>query len=108
MVEVACPALKRQGLLPDDLHAFYVVAVPKRLEDAVGEAQAHDGRERLPGEEMVDPEDSPLWEEPVQQPVELLCRVEVHPEWLLDSDPAPLWQVRLFEGLERRGEDHRR
>ena len=58
MIEVAGPALQRQGLVPDDLDTLYVVAVPERLEDAVGETQAHDRREWLPGEEVVDAEDS--------------------------------------------------
>ena len=108
VVEVAGPALQRQRLLPEDLHALYVVAVPQRLEDAVGEAQAHDRGERLPGEEVVDAEDGLLRQELVQQPVEALGRLEVHPERLLDGDPAPLRQAGLLQGLERRGEDRGR
>ena len=71
VVEVAGSALQRQGLVPDDLDAFYMVAVPERLEDAVGEAQTHYRGKRLPGEEVVDAEDRLLGEKPVQQPVEL-------------------------------------
>src|SRR5918997_764944 len=93
VVEVAGPALQRQGLLPDDLDAFYEGAVPERLEDAVCEAQTHDRGERLPGEEVVDAEDGLLREKPVQQPVEPLGRLEVFPEGLLYGDPAPLRQI---------------
>ena len=40
-----------------DLHVVDVVAVPQRLEDAVGKAQHHDVLDRLLAEEMVHPID---------------------------------------------------
>jgi hypothetical protein len=104
MIEVASPALQCQGLVPDDFDALYVVAVPQRFEDAVGEAQAHNRWKRLPGEEVVDAEDSFFGEKLVQQTVEHLGRFEVLSEGLFDSDPAPFRQVRFLQGFDRRRE----
>ena len=56
VVKVSGPALQSKRLIPGDLDALYVVVVPERLEDTIGEAQAHDRRERLPGEKVVDAE----------------------------------------------------
>ena len=50
-------ALDADGLGDGDLHVVDMVAVPQRLEDAVGEAQHHDVLDRLLAEEMVHPID---------------------------------------------------
>src|SRR5918992_1897942 len=108
VVEIAGPALQRQGLLPEDLDAFYMVAVPEWLEDTVGEAQANDRGERLQGEEVVYAEDGLLGKELVQEPVKRLGRFEVDPEGLLDGDPTPFGQVGSIQCLDRWDEDRRR
>ena len=56
LVEIGAP-LDPDRLGDRDLHMVDVVAVPQRLEDAVGEAQHHDVLDRLLAEEMVHPID---------------------------------------------------
>src|SRR3954463_14218673 len=104
-VEVAGPSLQSERLVPNDLDAFYIVVVPEWLQKAPCEAQAHDRRERLPGEEVVDAEHCTLGQRLVQQPVEHPGRFEILPEGFLDSDPATLRQICPFQGLDRWRED---
>jgi hypothetical protein len=56
-----------------DLHVVDVVAVPDRLEQAVGEPERQDVLRRLLAEEVVDPEDLLLGEGLVQGVVERLA-----------------------------------
>ena len=60
MVVVAGATLEGERLVEGDLDAVDVVAVPDRLEDPVGEAQAGDVLDRLLLEEVVDPVDRAL------------------------------------------------
>jgi hypothetical protein len=54
-----------------DLDVVDVVAVPDRLEEAVGEAEGEDVLGGFLAQEVVDPEDLALVEDLVQLPVEL-------------------------------------
>ena len=53
VVELAAP-LDADRLGHGDLHVVDVIAVPQRLEDAVGEPEHHDVLDRLLAEIMVD------------------------------------------------------
>ena len=64
----------RERLGHVDLHVVDVVAVPDRLEHAVGEAQRDQVLDRLAAEEVVDPEDALLGEDAVDERVELDAR----------------------------------
>jgi hypothetical protein len=55
VVEIRAP-LDREGLGHVDLHVGDVLAVPHRLEQAVGEPEGQDVVDRLLAEEVVDPE----------------------------------------------------
>jgi hypothetical protein len=63
-----------------------VVAVPGRLEEAVGEAQRQDVLHRLLAEEVVDAEDAALVEGGVDRGVQRAGRGEVGAERLLEDD----------------------
>jgi hypothetical protein len=67
-----------------------VVGVPNRLEEAVGEAEIEQVLDRLLAEEVVDPEDPILVEDPVEDVVEPTRSGQVPPERLLDNDPGPV------------------
>ena len=71
-----------------DLDVVDVVAVPDRLEHAVGEAQRDQVLDRLAAEEVVDPEHALLGEDAVHERVELARAVEVDAERLLEHDAA--------------------
>jgi hypothetical protein len=66
-----------------------VVAVPERLEDAVGEAQRQDVLDRLLAQVVVDPVDLLLLEHAGDQRVQAAGGVEVVAERLLDDDARP-------------------
>ena len=66
-----------------------VVAVPQRLEDAVGEAQGEDVLDGLLAEIVVDPVDLVLPEHRGELGAERPRGVEVVAERLLDHDPCP-------------------
>jgi len=85
-----------------------MVAAPERLEDAVGEPEPEEAPELLPREEMVHAEHRVLREGLVQQPVQLLGRLEVLPEGLLDYDPTALREPGPGERRDRRFEVGRR
>ena len=72
-----------------DLHVVDIPAVPERLEDAVPEPEDHQVPDGLLPEVVVDAVDLRLAEDPEHLAVELLRRVEVPPERLLDDDPPP-------------------
>ena len=78
-----------------DLHVVDVAPVPERLEDAVAEAEDQQVPDRLLAEVVVDAVDLRLAEDLADLAVELLRRVEVVAERLLDDDPPPAAVVAL-------------
>ena len=72
-----------------DLDVVDVIAVPERLEDAVGEAQDQDVLHRLLAEEMIDPIDLVLAQDLPDLGIERPRRSEVVAEGLLDDHAAP-------------------
>ena len=95
----ADPVVHAQGLGDVDLHVIDVVTVPDRLEEAVGETEGQYVLGRLLAQEVVDPEDLFLVEEPVDQVVEGPSAGQVGAEGLLHDDPRPVHQVRLAQHL---------
>ena len=89
LVEAAAH-LDRERLGDVDLDVVDVVAVPDRLEHAVGEAQRQQVLDRLAAEVVVDPVDAALVEDRVQLRVQLAGRVEVGAERLLGDHPGAL------------------
>ena len=77
-----------------DLHVVDVIAIPQRLENAVGKAQYKDVLDRLLAEEMVDPVSLVLAQDSTNLRIERARRGEVVTEGLLDDD-APPGAVRL-------------
>ena len=69
-----------------DLHVIDVVAVPDRLEHAVGEAQRDQVLHRLATEEVVDPEHPVLRHDAVYERVELARALEIDAERLLQHE----------------------
>ena len=98
-----------------DLHMVDVVAIPDRLEHAVGEAQHQDVLHRLLAEIVIDPVDLVLIENSEQFVVQRLRRGEVGSERLFDHQPSP-YAVLLpqhpgaaeFAGDRRKGVRRRR
>ncbi len=72
-----------------DLDVIDVVAIPDRLEDAIGEAQDQHVLDGLFAEVVVDAVDLVLAQVPVQGGVELARRLQVAAERLFDDDAAP-------------------
>ncbi len=85
-----------------DLHVVDVVAVPDRLEQAVGEAEGQDVLRGLLAQEVVDAEDLLLVEHLVQLGVERHGRGEIGAERLLHDDPAALDQIGVAEHVHDR------
>ena len=82
------------GLGHGDLNVVDMVAVPQRLEDAVGKAQHQDVLNCLFSEEVIDPINLILGKYLEDLPVEGLGRCQVVPEGFLDDHPPPR-MVRL-------------
>jgi hypothetical protein len=97
LVVVARPALEPEGLVVDDVDAGDVLRGEQRLDDAVGEAQAEQVEHGRPAEEVVDAVDARLWEERVQQVVEVLGALGVGAEGLLERETGPRGQVEVLE-----------
>ena len=72
-----------------DLHVVDVLAVPQRLEEAVGEAEDEEVLDRLLAQVVIDPEYLRLVEGLGDGVVQLLRAREVVPERLLDDDARP-------------------
>ena len=72
-----------------DLHVIDVIAVPDRLEHAVGKAQHQDVLHRLLAEIMIDPVDLVLVDELEQLAVQRLGRCQIGAERLFDHQPPP-------------------
>ena len=103
-------ALDAEALGHRHLDAGDVVAVPERLEEAVGEAEEGEVLDRLLAQVVVDAEDRVLGEDLVQLAVERLGRGQVVPERLLDHDAGALGSAagvtqRLGHGAEQRRRD---
>ena len=103
---------RRRRAMPDrerlrhvDLDVVDVVAVPDRLEEAVGEAQGEDVLRRLLAEEVVDAEDLLLAEDPLDRVVELRALREVGAERLLHDHPRAARRARAARSMR---DDRRR
>ena len=84
------------------------IAVPDRLEQAVGEAEGEDVLRRLLAEKMVDAENLVLAEDLVQVRVELLGAFEVDAKGLFHDHPRACDEVRLGKQPHRRKRRARR
>ena len=73
------------------------VAVPDRLEQAVGEAEGQDVERRLLAEEVVDAEDLVLVEHLVELRVERLRAGQVGAERLLHDDASPVDELGIAQ-----------
>ena len=76
-------------LVDRDLHVVDVVAIPDRLEHAVGEAQHQDVLDGLLAEIVIDPVDLVLVDDLQQFAVQRLRRGQVGAERLFDHQPPP-------------------
>ncbi|MCW0416748.1 hypothetical protein NB689_002502 [Xanthomonas sacchari] len=108
VVEAAAP-FHADGLGRGDLHMVDAVAVPHRLEQAVGEAEGEDVLHRFLAEEMVDAEHLVLVQHAADDGVELACALQVVAERLLHDHPAPAAAGALLDQPGRpQLFDHRR
>jgi hypothetical protein len=73
-----------------DLDMIDVLAVPERLDEAVGEPKDHDVLDRLLAQIVVDAVDLVLVQGLVEHPVERLGAVQIDAEGLLDDDATPV------------------
>ena len=84
-----------EGLGHVDLHMVDEIAVPDRLEQAVGEPEGEDVLRRLLAEEMVDAENLILGEDLVQRVVERDRGFEIGAERLFHDDARSLGEIGL-------------
>ena len=82
-------ALDTDGLGSRDLNVVDMVAVPQRLEDAVGETQHQDVLDRFFAEKVIDPIDLVFGQHLEDLRVEGLGRCQVMPERLFDDHSPP-------------------
>ncbi len=88
-------AFDAQRFRRGDLHVVDVVAIPDRLEDAVGEAEDQDVLHRLFAQVVIDAEDLVLVEDGVDLVIQFARRIEIVAEGLLDHDAdAPVFRLR--------------
>ena len=105
LVEVAA-RLDADGFGHRDLHVIDAVAVPDRLEQAVGKAQRHDVLHRFLAEEMIDADRSGLRCSTFQHAlVQRLGRGQIVAERLLDDHAAPAVALLGQAGLARAVDD---
>ena len=97
-----------EGLGHVDLHVVDEVAVPDRLEEAVGETEREDVLRRLLAEEVVDAKDLLFGEDLVQPRVERDRTREIDAERLLHHDARPVDQAGLAERADHRQRGARR
>ncbi len=95
----AGPTLDPHRLRDGDLHVVDELAVPDRLEDAVGEPQRGHVLHGLLAEVVIDPEDFLLGEPALEDLVQLLRRGEVVPERLLHDQACPARTVAALADL---------
>ena len=91
-----------------DLHVVDEVAVPDRLEQAVGEAEREDVLRRLLAEEMVDAEDLLFGEHLVQLGVQRDRAREIGAERLFHDDPRAFDEAGFAEQAHGRQRGVRR
>ena len=91
-----------------DLHVIDVVAIPDRLEDAVGEAEDQNVLHRLLAQVVIDAEDLVLVEDRVDLVIQFARRIEIVAERLLNhhADARPC--LRLRHALRAKVLDDRR
>ena len=105
LVELAA-ALDADGLRRGDLDVVDVLAIPQRLEQAVGKAQRHDVLDRFLAEEMVHPVDLMLLQRLQDLGVERLGRGQIVAERLLDHDAPPLPVLFRHQAGSPEARDH--
>ena len=72
-----------------DLHMVDIVRIPHGFEDLVGKAQSHDVLHRFLTQVVVDAEDRGLWENGIDDLIELARGVLIVAERFLNDDAAP-------------------
>jgi len=97
LLVVRAAGLDADGLGDGQLDLGHVVAVPQRLEDAVGEPEHEDVLDGLLAEVVVDPVDLLLAEGGREPAAERLRARVVAPERLLDDDPREAARRRARE-----------
>ena len=97
-----------EGLRHVDLDVVDEIAVPDRLEQAVGEPEGEDVLRRLLAEEMVDAENLVLGEHLVQRGVERDRALEIGAERLLHDDARALGEIGFAQHFDRRQRSVRR
>mmetsp|Transcript_32334 Transcript_32334/g.70578 ORF Transcript_32334/g.70578 Transcript_32334/m.70578 type:complete len:376 (-) Transcript_32334:225-1352(-) len=98
LVEVTPPALGAKGLGEGDLHVADVLARPEGLEQQVGEPQHRQVVDQLLPQVVVDPVDLILSQHLEKVLGELLARLCVPPEGLLDDHPCVTLLARCCKG----------
>src|SRR3979411_589091 len=88
-------ALDTNGFGDRDLHMIDMIAVPHRLEDAVGKAQHHDVLDRLFAEEVVHPIDLGFRHAPQDRSIQRAGRGEIAAEWLFYDDASEAVTILL-------------
>ena len=107
IVVVAGPRADADVLGGGDLYLVDVVAVPQRLEHAVGEPERHHVLHRLLAQVVVDPEDLLLLEHAEHRPVELARLLKGGSEGLLDHHSHVGSLVAVEALFAERLHDHR-
>src|SRR6185503_7128085 len=98
VVEAATP-LNAEALGHRDLHAIDEIAVPDRLEEAIGETEIQQVLHCLLAEVVIDAEHRRLGEDLMQRAVEGLRGSEVAAERLLDDYPRIRGTTRVGQAL---------
>ena len=104
----AAPVIDAEALRHGDLDAAHVIAIPQWLEHGIGEPQVKDVLHGELSEEVVDPVELRLVQNRAESPVELLRRLEVVTERLLDHDTRILGEPGCGEALHHGTEQRRR
>ena len=80
-----------------DLDGRHVLGIPDRFQEPVGEAEVDQVLDGLLAQEVVDPEDARLVEDPMERVVEAPRPGQVAPERFLHDDPRAVGAARLAE-----------
>src|ERR1700693_3420638 len=107
IVERASP-LDSKVFRHGDLHTFDMAAIPKRLQQRVGEPEEQHIVHRPLTQIMVDAEDATLIERAEEDLVEFLGRDEVTAEGLFNNHPRTLGTARFRQLLDDQSEQNRR
>ena len=89
VIETSAMADDPDSLIDRDLHVIDVIAVPDRLEHAVGKAQHQNVLNGFLAEIMIDPVDLVLIDDSEQFAVQRPGGSKVRPERLFDHQPPP-------------------